>query len=270
MVKINITIDKMRQFVDLITCEGQTAEGNKQDKVIREFVITALGTHMETCAIDKEGKLLANVKMNVNVIEPGQFTVGDTNIFEKYLGVFDGKDPVTISQESGLIRIERESPKKLAKFTTVSLANIETFATADMLRKMWKFNEDKTVLGTETTKLSNLITANAEDFAQIVKDSRVVGEQHYPFVVMTNPETKQQMLKVEVGSIQTSMGVIKSIIPATIKSEDLGNKYAYGFDNVFLSLKGNVTMFTAPNLPLWIIKEEEDYSARYMLTPVID
>ena len=78
------------------------------------------------------------------------------------------------------------------------------------------------------------------------------------------------MLKVDVGSIQTSMGVIMSAIPAVISSEELNNKYAYGFDNVFTTLKGDVKIFTGKNMPLWVVKQDSDFQARYMLTPVVD
>jgi len=267
MVKIQIPVSKMKQFLELISCEGGTDEGNKQDKVIKEFVIFAMDNSIESYATDKIGKLFANVKMTVTVLEPGQFTIGDVDNFEKYLGVFEGKDMLMISQESGTIKMARNSPAKLMKFSTVSIDNIETFNVAKTIHTNWKMSE--TDIGTEKTKLTNVITVKAEDLAQVVNDSRIVGEQHYPFVVMKN-EHGQLVLKVEVGSLQTSMAVIKSIIPAVINSVELNNKYAYGFDNVFTTLRGDVKLFTAPNMPMWVVKSESDYKVRYMLTPVTD
>jgi len=267
MVKIQIQVSKMKQFLDLISCTGGTDEGSKVDKVIKEFVIFATDNNIETYATDKIGKLFANAKMTVTVLEPGQFTVGDIDNFEKYLSVFDGKDILTISQEAGVVKMERGSPAKLMKFSTVSIDNIETHKTAELIHTRWKMTD--TDMGTDKTKLSNTINVRAEDLAQVVSDSRVVGEQHYPFVIMKDA-MGQLVLKVEVGSLQTSMAVIKSMIPAVIQSVEMQNKYAYGFDNVFTTLKGDVKLFTAPNMPLWVVKEESDYKVRYMLTPVTD
>jgi len=267
MVKIQLPVSKMKQFLELVSCEGGTDEGSKQDKVIKEFVIFAMDNTIESYATDKIGKLFANVKMTITVLEPGQFTIGDIDNFEKYLGVFDGKDMLTISQEAGVIKMERDSPAKMMKFSTVSIDNIETHKTAELIHTRWKMTA--TDIGTDKTKLTNIINVRAEDLAQVVSDSAVVGEQHYPFVIMKN-EHGQLVLKVEVGSLQTSMAVIKSMIPAVIQSVEMNNKYAYGFDNVFTTLKGDVQLFTAPNMPLWVVKSESDYKVRYMLTPVTD
>lgn len=265
MVKITLAVSKMKQFLELVSCEGGTDEGSKQDKVIKEFVIFAMDSSIEAYATDKIGKLFANVKMTVTVLEPGQFTIGDIDNFEKYLGVFNGKDLLTISQEGGVIKMERDSPAKLMKFSTVSIENIETHKTAELIHTRWKMTAEG--IGSDKTKLSNCITLKAEDLAQVVSDSAVVGEQHYPFVIMKGPDG-QLKLKVEVGSLQTSMAVIKSMIPAVIQSIELNNKYAYGFDNVFTTLKGDVKLYTDAGMPLWVIKEESDYKVRYMLTPV--
>jgi len=268
MARISMSVNKLKQFIELVSCEGETEEGGKAGKVITEFVISAFDSYIETFGIDKVGKLFAHVKMSATVIEPGPFNVGNVGIFESYLSVFENKDIITLTQESGMIKIERASPRKLAKFPTVSTENIETHKTAELINSKWKFNAEKTEISTESTTLNNIIVAKAEDFAQVVKDSKVVGEQHYPFVV-TKDETGQMMLKVDVGSLQTSMGVIKSMIPAVVKSVELNNKYAYGFDNVFTTLSGEVKLFVAPDMPLWVVKDESDYSVRYMLTPVV-
>lgn len=269
MAKIAIKVSSLKKFLSYITCAGGTEEGEKQGNVINEFVISVAGNISHVLAIDKAGKLFVDVAMVTTVIEPGMITIGDVSTFEKYLEVFASKDEIVLSQESGVIKMARESPKKVAKFSTVSIEHIETNETAKMINNMWKFNEDKSVLGTERTQLGNIIAARAEDICSVVKDTKVVGEQHYPFVIMDRGDGNK-ILKVEVGSLQTSMGVIKSMIPATINSEELNNKYAYGFDNVFSTVKGNVTMYTAPNMPLWVIFSEGDVQARYMITPIVN
>jgi len=265
MVRIQLSVSKLKQFLGLVSCEGGTDDGNKRDKVIKEFVIFALDNTIESYATDKIGKLFANVKMVVTVLEPGQFTIGDIDNFEKYLGIFEGKDILTISQEGGIIKMERDSPAKMIKFSTVSIDNIETHKTAELIHTRWKMTAVD--MGTDKVKLSDIINVKAEDLAQVVNDSAVVGEQHYPFIISKN-EHGIFTLKVEVGSLQTSMAVIKSTIPAVIQSVEMNNKYSYGFDNVFMALHGDVKLFTAPNMPLWVIKEESDYKVRYMLTPV--
>ena len=143
MSKIQIQISRMLTFLSFLSCEGKTEDGTKNEKVIKEFIIQALGNKIESCAIDRIGKLYSNVEMAASVQEPGQIVIGDVDLFIKYLNAFNNSDEVVISSTSGVITIQRSSPRKIAKFLAVTADNIETNETAKMihekstLHRMW-------------------------------------------------------------------------------------------------------------------------------------
>ena len=273
MAKIEIEISKFNKFIDLVACRGETEEGKVSSNVVKECVINLLNNYIETNAIDETNKLFVNVRMNATVLEPGTITIGDIESFMKYLSRFKPKDKVLIYQNDAIIRIQRNDPPKLVKIITVAKDNIETYKVAELLNKIWQFKDNGKSLvaiqeGKESTRLDNTINVKAEDFMEIIADSKVVGSSYYPFSI--EDKNGQKILKVEVGSLKTNMGMIKSIIPVEIDSIELNNKYAYGFENIFSALKGDVKIYTAPNSALWVLKEEQDISVRYMVTGVVD
>jgi len=269
MTKIKTQVSKFSSFINAISCEGADETG-KTDRVIKEFVIKAIDGKIETYAADKVGKLFSHIRQNMEVLEPGEIIIGDVGTMMKVLSAFEPGDNIVITQDSGFIVFLRETPKLRLRVATISKENMGSFQAAEMINSKWKFNEDKTVLGTDKTKLDCVFKVKVDDFKKIVKYSNIVGEQHYPFIVEKDETTGEMKLIVKVGSLETSMVDIESSIPAEMKSVELSNKYAYGFDNVFSSLSGNVTIFTAPNMPLWIFKEEPDRELRYMILPIVD
>lgn len=269
MALVKLTIAELNRFLELVGCSGNTADGKKKDKVIKEFVIHAFDDSIETYATDKIGKLFVDIKMKVTVIEPGMFRIGNLASLEKFISTFDLKDTITLNQDGDILRIKRDGFKKSIDVPTVSLNYIETYKTAETIKKAWNMGEDGKDMHTEKSKLDSRIVVKAEDMWQMSYDSQIVGAKHYPLAIIKNPEGKME-LKIELGDLKTSMGRITSCIPAVIHSGELGNRYAYGFDNVFNSLSGEVTLYTGSGKPLWIVKKDDTIEARYMISPCRD
>ena len=269
MTAIQIKVGELVDYLSLVTCMGKTEEGKSKEKVVREFIMDVLPDRqaIKTVGTDKACKVFVQVEQKCHVLEPGKIVVGDADMLEKYLSAFNMTDTITVRQESGYIVLTRDNPKKVARFITVTEENIETRDTAKMLDSIWQFNDE--FAGNQNTKLTVRVDTTAEQLQNIIKDSEIVSEERYPFVIMKGEDGKY-MLKVEVGNIQ--IGIIKSMIQTTLikTDKDINNIYAYGFDSVVNVVSGKLKIFTEQNKPLWILMENEKVKAKYMLAPCVE
>tara|TARA_Y100000310_G_scaffold267782_1_gene280004 strand:- start:27233 stop:28033 length:801 start_codon:yes stop_codon:yes gene_type:complete len=262
--KFKIKVDEMKKLLSLISLSGQTEEGGK-DYIVKDFVMKIEGNKGEVVATDKTGKVFVKVIKTLSMVEPGKICVGNISLFEKFLDRFDLKDEVEVNQDSGYLVVKRREPKMMVRFLTSAEDNIESKEMAQTVDKIWKFEEEK-VVSEKGTTLNAVIGVRAEDIHSIALDSEVVNEATYPVEVLKNDGG--YILKVDVGDIQT--GVIRREIPTSFIKVDgeVKSKYAFGFRNVFDKLKGDVKLFFQTNLPMWVIKKDEDLELFYMLSPV--
>ena len=83
----------------------------------------------------------------------------------------------------------------------------------------------------------------------------------YPFVV------RDGSLRVELGG--DSYARARGELDAVVTGPDVRNEYDDGFGLVARTLRGAVTVQTGPNQPLVVVSEREEFTARYVLLPIV-
>lgn len=267
MVEIKGKISDFKELCHLVSLEGKDGKG-KSIRPIPEFVINAELGKVYIAARNQGGQLVVSLTYkSLTTINPGQLVVGDVEAFLGYLDRFNSSDEVTLSTYENKLMITRSSPKKVARFPHSDVTSVETrdadVAVSKFVKKETGFFE------TPKTKFGIKLELSAEDVKDVIDDGEAVGQRIYPW----NLSTSGLSVKVasETAEIETDIP-IKKISKADEEPVNIQSAYAFGLDNVFNNLSGQVDISLANNIgacPMIIEQETTKYYIRIMVAPVV-
>ena len=266
MTEIKIKISDLRELCQLVSLEGKDVKG-KQIMPISEFLINATEGNLQVEAIDKGNHLAIETSYKATVTVPGIVTIGDVAGFQGFLDRFGSTDEIVLSTTENKIILTRASPKKIAKIPMASPESLEKKDAKIFLDRFKKgldgyFASSKSNFGVK-------ITVDASAVKSVIDDGEAVHQRVYPWSL------KPEGLTVKVGTeqsgeIETDV-VVKKLEKIDDNAVNVQTAYAYGIDNVFGNVTGDVIISLINGVgscPMIVEKSTEKYSLKIVLAPV--
>lgn len=264
MTKFKIQLSRLKKFLSYITLDGKTSD-NKRGKIVREFKITADGGCLNVRAMDKTFVVYENITLkNVEIEEEGSIVIPDADTFEKYLSTLNSNDIIEIESAGAFITLKRDKPRKTIRMRALQEVDDEELFTS--IADKWTFSP--TSVTSEKSNLNTVVKTVASYIFQIVTDSQIFERDFYPLEIVE--QNGEKALKITIG--EGNMDSIETIIPTKelTSPETFKCQYGFGFDNIFGTISGDVTMFFAKNRPMWIIGTDGEVSFHYMMAPRVE
>jgi len=267
MTEIKAKISELRELCELTSLKGKDIKG-KQIMPLPEFLANAENGVLKIQGVDKGAHLALELSYKMEVVKPGPIIIGDVEKFLSFLDRFGSNDDIILSTTENKIIITRSSSQKVARIPQAEATTVETSKNAsEFLSKFVK--GDSGYYETSKTKFDVKLTLKAEDIKSVIDDGEAVKQRIYPWNL-------EGPLTVKVGSEQA--GEIETVIPITkIETQNpespiVKTAYAYGLDNIFGNLKGEVIVNLANNIgscPLIVDKVTDKYTLRIILAPAV-
>ena len=269
MTEIKCKISDLQEICQIVSLKGKDIKG-KEFLPIPDFLIQSKPNESLIEAVDAGGHLAVRLQYKINTISEGLIVIGEVEKFQKYLERFNASDEVTLTTTENRIIITRAEPKKVARIPLASLESLTTHQNAKTVLDKFSFSETD-YPKSQKSHLNLKLVAKAEDIKAVIDDGEVVGQRIYPWKV------ENGNLSVKVGTEQ--LGEIETIIkPSKIESDStkVGSQktsagFAYGIDNIFGNLIGEVEIFLiddVENSPLALRVKQPRLTLTAILAPV--
>ncbi len=274
MTEIKIKISELRELCQLVSLSGKDVKG-KQFMPIPEFLINASEGSLKVAGIDKGNHLALEISYKAEVVLPGPIVVGDVEKFLGFLDRFNSSDTISLKTTENKIILTRETPYKKA---SIPMAHSDTIEGKNAVQFLEKFKKAESgFYETSKTKFEVKLTLDAENVKDVIDDGEAVKQRIYPWKLIETGGPNQLMIKVgseqseQSGEIETSVPVKNISFGASSGTINVATAYAYGIDNVFGNLTGEVFVYFVNNIgscPMIVEKSTEKYSLRIVLAPV--
>lgn len=170
------------------------------------------------------------------------------------------EEPVTLRFEgdraTGFVsRIGMESGRLTTRVDCYSGGDVAGRITRDLSHEF----DDAERYRVEGRRLPTVVETDAAELLTVVEAvQNAPGGDDVPFVV------EDGELRVSVGG--RARGTLDAEL---VDGPDVYNEYAGGFEPVFGTLSGRVTLQTGPDAPLAVVQVRDDHTLRYVLPPVV-
>ena len=274
MTEIKAKISDLLELNEILSMTGVDQKG-KRYSVIPDYLIEAKkdsylveqkepnAQFLQVEAIDIRKALTLKMQFNkVEVVEAGQIPIGDAEKFGKFLSRFNASDEVTLKTSGNNLVISRVSPAKVARYKLADLESLTTTKGASVMLAKFPFVDGYPK--SEKTHLNLKLTVKVDKMKEVILDGETVGQRIYPLTVEGSKAT------MKVGS--ATLGEIETDVEASMEKEgNVRTAFAYGLDNVFSGLSGEVTIYAedkSESKPIMIQQKTDKFEILVLLAPV--
>jgi hypothetical protein len=269
MTEIKAKISDLKELCQLVSLVGKDTKG-KTFLPIPEFVINASVDGVQVQAVNKGTQLAVELKYKkITVVQPGAIVIGDVEKFTGFLDRFNSSDDVTVSTTENRIIITRLNPKKIARIPMADSGTLETKGAQQFLEKFNK-NVETGYYETSKTKFGVKVTLNAGDVKSVIDDGEAVNQRIYPWKLGDTGLTVK-VGDAMLGEIETDIPLKKVVVDSAV-APVVESAYAYGIDNIFGNLSGEVVVSLANGIgscPMIVEKKSDKFSLKIILAPVV-
>lgn len=265
MTEIKTKISNLRELCQLVSLEGKDVKG-KSIIPVPEFQILAEGGNLRVQAKNKGNQLALELNYKAETPTPGIIVIGDVERFLKYLDRFNSSDTVTLKTTENKLILTRDNPLKVARIPQASGEILEGKDASAFLERFKK--AESGYFETPKMKFGVKLTLKAEDVKSVIDDGEAVNQRVYPWT-FGNAGLRVKVGSEQSGEIETVIEV-KKIEAQSPTTPEVKTAYAYGIDNIFGNLTGEVIVNLASGgtCPMIVEKNVEQYSLKIILAPM--
>lgn len=212
--------------------------------------------------LSQNGVAMVNLKYKViNVVEAGELPIGDIQEFLSCLNRFGLEEEITIDIMENKIVIKREKPSKKINVNIIAEENIDEYGKAEEVSQKIILNPENVVIN--ETILDVKIELKTEEAKEILKDADIknIARRFHLF-------TEEGKMIVTVGNDNSTL--VKNELTTKSLAGTCDSIYIAGFDNVFSTLFGDVTLFLKTESPMAITQTTENFDVLYVISPVVE
>jgi len=267
VTKIECKIVDLKRIAQFIGCKGKGEKGADM-YLTKDFLMDAKGNSIEVQATDTINQsMVARLKYNdIKVIEEGQIPIGSVEQLVKILNRYNPNDKVTVEylrdEVSSKMWIRRKFPKMNTMIPVPSPDNIDSVKGIKALEGI-KYDDKKDVYYTNKVELSSKILLEASHLKSILPDADALPialrDVKYPI------ELKDGKLLTQVGS--ESDGIIEREIPTKEVKGEGKSLYKFGFDAIFTTVDGDISIYFANEAPMVVVKSDSKFELMYFIAP---
>jgi len=256
---------KFIELLNLVKLTGKDGTGSVSD-LMYGCLLKATNNEgnnlISVNCLSQNGVGIVNLKYKtISVVEPGELPIGDIQEFLSCLNRFGLEEEIDINTVENKIVIKREKPSKKINLNITAVENIAEYGRAEEVSQKITQSPENVVIN-ETT-LDVKIELKAEDVKEILKDADIknIARRFHLFteegkIIVTIGNDNATLVKNELSS-KSLMGVCNSI-------------YIAGFDNIFSTLSGEITLFLKTESPMAVIQTTDEYEILYIISPVVE
>ena len=267
MTKIECKIVDLKRMAEFVGCKGKGEKGVDM-YLTKDFLIDAKGNSVEIQATDTINQaLLVKLKYNdIKVINEGQIPIGSVEQLVKILNRYNPNDKVTVEylrdETSSKMWIKRGFPKMSTMIPVPSPDNIDSVKGIKVLEGI-KYDDKKDVYYTSRVELSSKIVLEASHLKSILPDADALPidlrDVKYPI------ELKGGKLLTQVGN--ENDGIIEREIPTKEVKGEGKSLYKFGFDAIFTTVDGDISIYFANEGPMVVVKTDDKFELMYFIAP---
>ena len=249
-MRFKVGSTKLLKFLECIQCTGTDPIEGSGSVPINECIITVEDNKLKVLHSDGT-TIVVNHELQVEVEENGKIPIADIGRTIQFVHSFKPNKKITVYEKDD--RLIMKTDEKIVKIrlddesVIKKLSGLEHITLTDGKITHKDFDEEVQVF-----------KIDAEIIKNIVKDAKITGKMEFPF-------------EVKDGKFYCSIGDEDAMITTVhndINIEDVKSTYAFGIDNVFSHLTGEVTVAFGNNTNMWVEKEDESMYLRYLIVKI--
>jgi hypothetical protein len=263
LTKFKCKISDLETICRFTSLKGKSEISGKEFRALMDALIVVTKEGLKIEAMDVQKHIAIRLYHSVeSVEEEGSLPIGSIEQFEQFIGRFNPDDLVEVSTVENLLIINRESPRKVARFPLGDISAINSkdapiFAKFQSIDGFYKFSK---------LDYNLKFVVDAEKILAVIEDGEVVKQRIYPWNVADN----KLVIKIDGGVA----GEIETDIPLESvegKFKKASSGYAAGIDNLFSNLSGKVNIFMVDDsteaTPLIITQKTDKFEFLAILAP---
>lgn len=281
MVEFTIKAGIFAKMLKYIEAKGKNVKG--EDKpFITECIVSVTKKAIISNSIDENETLITKVRYLIapaKVKKIGLIPV-DIEPLLKAIKRFKSDNDVKVTFDEGLINLYRSKPKLSVTETTVPIDSVKSFIeiddipfkrneTGNWLAKIIATDEEgEIILENNEPKvvihnLDTYIKLDAGQIAEVVQDGEQIERRNFPITI-----TPKRVIVI-VEDEETGKRIDRELVTEEIKTKKgISSVYSYGFGNAFGNLSGEIEIWLGHDLPMVIVKKEENLDLVYNLATV--
>lgn len=272
------TISLIRKMVRMVQCKGKTPDAEELTLVDNFYIelepipdknaeVPIPRLHVN--AIDKMQSVYVDFSMYkrdegglTEINGSGKMPIKSTEEFISYLNRYEPEDEVEVTYNGKQIFISKIDGTKTSCIPVGSKSSIKSHIGVKDLPFEWR--DDKPYFtdipdGEEPIPLDCILKLDTAVVKSVIDDGDVVEMRIYPFLV------EKDKCTITVG--ESKSGYISTELDAEVNNpyDEVRSVYAYGMDNIFGNLSGEIEIFMNNDMHCWIVKQTKDYRVNFML-----
>lgn len=183
----------------------------------------------------------------------------DTVSISEALKLFDDGDDLKFEYDSNRIVLSADSNGKKDQIV-IPAPDIDNINSQFPV----KFTDDSIIINGNEMKFDARVIVNAKYIQNQIKKANYVDALYHEYSIDINNNT----LILSVGN----MDKFELSTSTEIEVEGTGiaqSKYMHGYDDIFKSLSGDVTIQINENKPMYVSQVTDNYSIKFLIAPII-
>jgi len=256
-VEIVTNHGEMKEILEKAKMRGTDTDGEKVS-LVGDAILSfdEEENRVQVKVFDGMRSVWGNIRRQFGDIRTGgDLVIGDIKDFLKYLDRFG--EEVTIEQR------ETETEERLffsdqsGKRGSIPATDEDHIASADRVDELpFEYDEEKEVpIRGQDNPIEPYFKTEASEIQSIIEDGDTTQVREYP-------------ITLEDGEVEVRVGDDEGWIENTINAEGEGvsaSLYAYGMDNVFSQLSGEVKVHIMQDGAMWVHQDREVWTIDYMI-----
>ena len=254
--RIVTNYNEIADITDLIRMGGTDTDGQKV-KLVKDTVLTFEDGQVRATSFDGMNSVWNDVRVDFDGIKrEGKLVIGSISEFRKYLKRF-GENTIVeqVERDDGMWLEFKDEDRKNGAYPARDEEHIKSVKNTDQLPFRFDEGDDCPVAPSKNIDLDTFIVTEVSEIKNIIDDGDTTDVRKYP-------------MSVEDGEVTVMVGDDSGYIQTQFSAEGEGEAssvYAYGVDNVFSNLSGEVTIFLADEAPMWVHQDGESHTLDYMI-----
>lgn len=267
--RIVTNANQMEELLSLVRLHGTDTDGSKKS-LVKDTVLTFEDGHVDVKLFDPMASVWGHVRGPFDGVRgDGQLVIGSIEDFLTYLSRFGEHTQVTVEEREGSAYVTfDDEDRKSGAYPADDITHIDSIQNVDQLPFSYDPEEGEPsegnvpMAGDVGVSLDTWFRCDVAEIQDVLDDGDTTDVREYPIMV------DDGSVQIRVGD---HSGWIETDFVADVGEGEAASVYAYGMDNTFSNLEGQVTLFLSDDNPMWIhCPDHNGYTVDYMVAEDTD
>lgn len=255
--KVKTNYDEICEITDKFRLYGKDTDGQKT-KLVTDGILRFEDDQVHTRVFDGMKSVWADISIDFDGIKrEGILVIGSISQFRTYISRFGEHTIVEqVDRDDGAWLEFNDEDRKEGAYPATDKDHIDSTDKVDQLPYQYDPETDEFPHApTKNIEMDTYFIVEVEEIKDIIEDGDTTEVRRFP-------------IYVDEGSVSVKVGDQDGYIETTFEAEGEGEAssvYAYGVDNVFSNLTGEVEVYLTQDGAMWVHQETEEHTLDYMI-----